>query len=781
MRHSTHNIDDILSEYVDWDTKPCEDFYKFVCGNQKNQIIPPGYKKINDVQILYNQLKTIFIKFLEQESEKAPETVKKARKLYALCMNREQLENFGLTPVSILLKILNLPTKPPFIGKIEDFDLGEIIGNAVLYAEISFPFRIEVDIDPFDKLYNRLIIKTPTLESISKITDENEENNQKSNELKSEIKNSNDSIKQGTVSLRDLTQNEKQKNKETNDPKKGTKTDSKKPVPSSTKRPTKTAEKKPTRNTQTQATTKKGQSQENSKTQATTKKEPSNENIQKQETTTNESLNENQKGNNEENAPLLEYITEVANIFYEYTNNKLKEDKKDIIDSVISQVSQLLHGTEKLVSNFDGMEKAGVQLTLKELQEKTDSIGRSPNGKSINWFKLFDVLFHDYPELRNQFERNRKVYIENMNYYENLIKLLINADERILYSAIWWNIVRSFSAFTTEKMEQLENKYRKQVGLKIQPRNEFCMETVVSIYDYIPAYNLITSNGNKILANQMLEVYRGIYPHLRTIVEKNSFMEKKTIMVATKKLQATSYIWAYNNFYENAEMLDNVFTSISVFEGNFFFTILNILQSNIKTALESLTKQNAKSYTIYFKYGTLGFMLSREEFHSIDTIGNQYNLWGRKNSWWSSVELRSYTDKAMCYVESYNELKYPEVNKGVNGQKTLEQNIADNVGFKAALASYVQTRTDQNGILQEEKVLPSFSTFSSLQLFTIAWARSMCQIETTAELKNQLMKSKYAPHSARVRGVVMNSQWFSKIWKCKNNNKMNPDKKCDLW
>lgn len=57
----------------------------------------------------------------------------------------------------------------------------------------------------------------------------------------------------------------------------------------------------------------------------------------------------------------------------------------------------------------------------------------------------------------------------------------------------------------------------------------------------------------------------------------------------------------------------------------------------------------------------------------------------------------------------------------------------------------------------------------------------MCQIETTAELKNQLMKSKYAPHSARVRGVVMNSQWFSKIWKCKNNNKMNPDKKCDLW
>lgn len=197
--------------------------------------------------------------------------------------------------------------------------------------------------------YFLLLISTSRLiKNIIYLRDENEENNQKSNELKSEIKNSNDSIKQGTVSLRDLTQNEKQKNKETNDPKKGTKTDSKKPVPSSTKRPTKTAEKKPTRNTQTQATTKKGQSQENSKTQATTKKEPSNENIQKQETTTNESLNENQKGNNEENAPLLEYITEVANIFYEYTNNKLKEDKKDIIDSVISQVSQLLHGTEKV-------------------------------------------------------------------------------------------------------------------------------------------------------------------------------------------------------------------------------------------------------------------------------------------------------------------------------------------------------------------------------------------------------------------------------------------------
>lgn len=115
----------------------------------------------------------------------------------------------------------------------------------------------------------------------------------------------------------------------------------------------------------------------------------------------------------------------------------------------------------------------------------------------------------------------------------------------------------------------------------------------------------------------------------------------------------------------------------------------------------------------------------------------------------------------------------------MNGTKTLNENIADNVGIKAAYAAY-QTFVKEMG---SEQKLPNLQ-FTPNQLFWIAAAQLYCgrtyllgfSVKTDYELV-------HAPHRYRVIGMFRNSDDFSRDFRCKVGSNMNPpkDKKCELW
>lgn len=115
----------------------------------------------------------------------------------------------------------------------------------------------------------------------------------------------------------------------------------------------------------------------------------------------------------------------------------------------------------------------------------------------------------------------------------------------------------------------------------------------------------------------------------------------------------------------------------------------------------------------------------------------------------------------------------------MNGTKTLNENIADNVGIKAAYAAY-QTFVNETGSEQKLPILK----FTPNQLFWIAAAQLYCGRTHLLEFRTRTdYEDDHAPSRYRVVGMFRNSDDFSRDFRCKVGSYMNPtkEKKCEMW
>lgn len=112
----------------------------------------------------------------------------------------------------------------------------------------------------------------------------------------------------------------------------------------------------------------------------------------------------------------------------------------------------------------------------------------------------------------------------------------------------------------------------------------------------------------------------------------------------------------------------------------------------------------------------------------------------------------------------------------IRGEKTRDENIADNGGFKVAYAAYHKF-VEENGA---EPVLPGLN-FTANQLFWVSAARISCSVARPEYEKIENLISDHTPHRYRVNGAFSNSKMFSKDFGCSAGSAMNPIEKCEIW
>ncbi|CAG0888498.1 unnamed protein product [Darwinula stevensoni] len=115
----------------------------------------------------------------------------------------------------------------------------------------------------------------------------------------------------------------------------------------------------------------------------------------------------------------------------------------------------------------------------------------------------------------------------------------------------------------------------------------------------------------------------------------------------------------------------------------------------------------------------------------------------------------------------------------VNGNATLDENIASNGGFKVAYRAYVKWN-ERNG---EEKSLPGLERLTSRQMFWISAAQAFCSKdgnEAMRELMN-LFKDQHAPMEFQIRGGFQNMPEFARDFKCALGTPYNPEERCTVW
>ena len=151
----------------------------------------------------------------------------------------------------------------------------------------------------------------------------------------------------------------------------------------------------------------------------------------------------------------------------------------------------------------------------------------------------------------------------------------------------------------------------------------------------------------------------------------------------------------------------------------------------------------------------LGVIVGHETGHSIDMTGSLFDDTGAFFSWLTEDTEERYEDNAQCFVDLYTErTKYGNIH---NGEMTLNENIADIVGFRTAFNVMFHGTDPNDKAIRERK-----------RQFFLIYAQTWCQA-TTAEKERQFIEqSVHSTSRMRVNKVVSQVPDFYDVFGCQN-------------
>ncbi|XP_020619276.1 endothelin-converting enzyme 1-like [Orbicella faveolata] len=240
-------------------------------------------------------------------------------------------------------------------------------------------------------------------------------------------------------------------------------------------------------------------------------------------------------------------------------------------------------------------------------------------------------------------------------------------------------------------------------------------------------------------------------------------------------------------------------------------------------------------------------VIGHEITHGFDNAGKFFDKDGNVKNWWSPVSQNGFRTRASCLAKQYS--KFEVYEKKINGNQTINENIADNGGIKLAFNAY-KTLVDKEGTegalpglgLSEEQLFfvgfaryfkMTKSTFMSLfclfffqingnqtineniadnggiklafnayktlvdkegtegalpglglseeQLFFVGFARPWCSIYKKKAALLQVEADTHTYPKYRIIGTLHNYDKFAEAFHCEPGSPMNPEKKCTLW
>lgn len=177
-------------------------------------------------------------------------------------------------------------------------------------------------------------------------------------------------------------------------------------------------------------------------------------------------------------------------------------------------------------------------------------------------------------------------------------------------------------------------------------------------------------------------------------------------------------------------------------------------------------------------FGSLGSIIGHEISHALDNKGRHGDKKGNIVSWWKDEDVFIYNKHIECFEVQYGNL-------GVDGQESISENIADNIGTDISYRALVNSNEEFSVELLSEL------EFSEAQLFFFGFAQVIflkffngilkwtLVLQTWCELPegNEFLEVDiYSPSHVRVLGTLQNNKNFKEVFKCEDESK-----KCELW
>lgn len=155
---------------MDRSINPCDDFYKFSCGNWEEEHPRPDSSTSFDwfsekQQKIIRKIREFLRSNISEVTDPIP--IQQAKLMYTACMDTDKLDELKLSPVIKVLRDLNLPDYPKILNitssDYSDYHFDWLTSLVKIKQSFGADLIIGFDIfpDPTNQTVNRVAIGTP--------------------------------------------------------------------------------------------------------------------------------------------------------------------------------------------------------------------------------------------------------------------------------------------------------------------------------------------------------------------------------------------------------------------------------------------------------------------------------------------------------------------------------------------------------------------------------------------------------------------------------------------
>jgi len=398
-----------------------------------------------------------------------------------------------------------------------------------------------------------------------------------------------------------------------------------------------------------------------------------------------------------------------------------------------------------------------------------------------------------------------KYYVRLFNFYENIKK----TDPVVVVNYIMWTVIHNFIKVMPQAYQDAYNEYAVAVtGNRTRYRWKECIDKMQPVFG-MPLGLLFVDKEfderSRAAVVQMTQLMKDAFiKNLDTL----PWISEETKANAKEKALSIEEDIGYPSYIKDPKKLAAKIQGLKVGD-TLFENVVNALMFVADQSYGSLDKpvdrdqwfmgpsqvngyysprQNRivflaailqppfynPNYPKYFNYGGIGMVIGHEITHGFDSTGRLFDKNGNLNNWWSITSSYGFLTRASCLAKQYS--KFKVYGQQINGNQTLNENIADNGGIELAFEAY-KTLVDKEGT---EGALPGVGLTED-QLFFVGFAQPWCSLYKRKAALVQLETDTHTFPQYRIIGTLHNYDKFAEVFKCKLGSPMHPEEKCSLW
>ncbi|XP_023216764.1 endothelin-converting enzyme 1-like [Centruroides sculpturatus] len=514
---------------------------------------------------------------------------------------------------------------------------------------------------------------------------------------------------------------------------------------------------------------------------------------------------------------------------------KLKKKYVNLIDYVLSELDLSTENKNKHIDEIIDFQTSLAKILDKDYNDNSTNTTISElhsNCSQIDWKNMFMVLF-EYLQHSEKYNDEFPLEVNSMDFLTDLCELVGNAkNKRIIYNYQVWNIIVRYLPRIHNGFRQLVVDTKESLKLYDKIYDSFsdmnklkwktCIQDMELYTELGLDYIMLKSMNRKDDINEVKSYSKQIRETLDEIFSKEDWFDSYSKNIIRTDLKEIGQSIGYENGSLNAEFLNTMFNNINITDNY----IQNILAVKKQMMSDDMFDQSVSSYfreeikiapmevgarlrydeegiaieiplalmyppfyayglPQYLNFGGIAVVIGHEYSHAFDYLDfsidepnemeNSTEIYdeilGEINFSEEFVEV--YKKKKNCLRFQYSEFPL-EGNLTVNGNRTIEDNIADNSGVTVAFRAY-EKYLKRHG---EEPHLPGLD-FTNKQMFFIGFAQLWCQ--AIESMKESYERDMHSPGKYRVLVPLMNSPDFAEVFNCPLKSFMNPENKCRLW